>query len=63
MTLPHPPYSPDLIHSDYYLFKSIVHFFRGRQFKNVEDFRIGVQEFIYSKPKEWYRQGLHYLNK
>jgi len=28
--LPHPPYSPDLVSSDYYLFRSMAHFLRCR---------------------------------
>ena len=28
--LPHPLYSPDLVRSDYYIFKSMAHFLRGR---------------------------------
>ena len=61
--LPHPPYSPDLAPSDYYIFRPMAHFLRGRQFKNVEDVKIGVQAFIDSKPKEWFRQGLDELAK
>jgi [histone H3]-lysine36 N-dimethyltransferase SETMAR len=61
--LPHPPYSPDLAPSDYYLFRSMAHFLRGRQFKDVEDVKIGVQAFIDSKPKGWFRQGLDELAK
>ena len=38
--LPHPIYSPDLEPSDYYLFRYMVHFLRGRQFKDVEDVKI-----------------------
>jgi len=53
--LPHLPYSPDLAPSDYYLFVYMAHFLRGRQFKDVEDVKIGVQAFINSNPKEWFR--------
>ena len=35
--LHHTPYSPDLVPSDYYLFRSMAHFFGGRQFKDIED--------------------------
>jgi len=61
--LPHPVYSPNLAPSDYYLFRSMAHFRRGRQFKDVDDVKIGVQAFIDSKPKEWFRQGLNKLAK
>ena len=40
--LPHPPYSPDMAPSDYYLFRSMAHFLTGRQFKDFEDVKIGV---------------------
>jgi len=56
--LPHPPCSVDLAPSDYYLFRSMAHFLRGRYFKDVRGVRIGVQAFIDSKPKEWFCQGL-----
>ena len=38
--LPHPPYSPDLAPSDYYLFRSLAHFLLGRQFINVDDVEV-----------------------
>jgi len=40
--LPHPSYIPDLAPSNYYLFRSIAHFIRRRQFKDVENVKIGV---------------------
>ena len=61
--LPHPPYSRALAPSDYYIFTSMVHFYREGQFKNVDDIRIGVQEFIDLKPKKLYSQELHDLVK
>ena len=41
----------------------MVHFLRGKQFKDVEDVRIEVQAFIDSKPKDWFRHGLYELAK
>ena len=61
--LPYLPYSPDLASSDYYIFKSMTHFLRCRQFKDVEDVKIGVQAFIDTKLREWFRQGLDELAK
>ncbi|GFV88423.1 mariner Mos1 transposase [Trichonephila clavipes] len=34
--LGHPPYSPDLATSDYYLFKSLQNYLMGRKFKSFE---------------------------
>ena len=39
---PHSLYSPDLVPSDYYLFRTMTHFLIGRQFKDVEDVKFGV---------------------
>ena len=58
-----PRYSPDLTFSDYYLFRPMAHFLRSMQFKDVEYVKIGVQAFIDSKQKEWFRQGLDELVK
>ena len=33
---PHPSYNPDLAPSDYYLFRFMAHFLRGRKFKELK---------------------------
>ena len=35
--LPHPPYSPDIAPSDYYLFRSMAHGLADQQFRSYED--------------------------
>ena len=35
--LPHPPYSPDVAPSDYYLFRSMAHGLADQQFRSYED--------------------------
>lgn len=47
--LPHPAYSPDLAPSDYYLFRSMANFFKGRNFKNQQEVEIGCRDFFDSK--------------
>ena len=59
--LPSPPYSPNLGSDGYYIFRSMTRFFRGRQFKNVEDVRIGAQALLDTRSKEWCRQRLYEL--
>ena len=59
--LPHPAYSPDLAPSDYYLFRSMAHFLRGRNFNNLDEVENGCLEFFSSKNKEWYRSGIEQL--
>ena len=61
--LPHPAYSPDLAPSDYYLFRSLAHFLRGRSFSNVNDVEIACSEFFSSKSKQWYLSGIQELSK
>ena len=35
--LPHPPYSSDIVPSDYYLFRSMAHGLADQQFRSYED--------------------------
>ena len=35
--LPHPPYSPDLVLSDYFLFRSLQNSLNGKNFNNDDD--------------------------
>ena len=50
--LPHPAYSPDLVPSDYHLFRSMAYFLRGRGCNNLEQVEAGCREFFNSKEKE-----------
>ena len=59
--LPHPAYSPDLAPSDYYLFRSMAHFLKGRRFNNEEEVKNGCQEFFASKDEKWYKKGIELL--
>lgn len=59
--LPHPACSPDLAPSDYYLFRAMAHFLRGRRFETEDDLENGCREFFASKNPEWYRHGIEEL--
>jgi histone-lysine N-methyltransferase SETMAR len=50
--LPHPAFSPDLEPSDYYLFRSMAQFLRGKKFQSVADVEVAVEDFFASKDKE-----------
>jgi histone-lysine N-methyltransferase SETMAR len=52
--LPHPAFSPDLVPSDYYLFRSVAQFLRGKIFQFVADVKVAVEELFASKDKEWH---------
>lgn len=59
--LPHPAYSPDLAPLDYYLFRSMANFFKGRNFKNQQEVEIGCRDFFDSKNQAWYKRGIELL--
>ena len=61
--LPHPAYSPDLTPSDYYLFRPMAYFLRGRDFTNIREVETGIREFFASKEPEWYRHGILELSE
>lgn len=59
--LPHPPYSPDLAPTDFYLFRSLQNYLNGKQFQNIEDIEENLKLFFQSKSEDFYRQGVHAL--
>lgn len=59
--LPHPPYSPDISPSDYYLFRSLQNYLNGKEFQNKEAIKIGISAFFDSKKQEFYRKGIEAL--
>ena len=60
--LPHPPYSPDLSPSDYYLFSPLKAGLKGRNFASKEDIDMAIQTWIDNKPIEFFRKGIHSLS-
>lgn len=59
--LPHLAYSSDLAPSDYYLFRSMQHGLVDTHFRNYEDVRKWIDEWIASKDQSFYRSGIHLL--
>ena len=53
--LAHPPYSPDLAPSDYYLFRHLKQHLRGRRFQCKEDLQTVTEEFLATKPAQFFR--------
>ncbi|XP_024222499.2 histone-lysine N-methyltransferase SETMAR isoform X1 [Bombus impatiens] len=56
--LPHPPYSPDLVPSHYYLFLPLKDFLRDRKSKSVNEVKNGLEEYFKSKPREFWKNGI-----
>jgi hypothetical protein len=55
--LPNPAFNSNLEPSDYYLFRSMAQFFRGKKFQCVVDVEIAVEGIFASKDKEWFYQA------
>jgi [histone H3]-lysine36 N-dimethyltransferase SETMAR len=59
--LPHPPYSPDLAPSDYYLFGPLKEHLSGQKFKNNEEVIAAAQDWLHHQPKSFYETGIKKL--
>lgn len=54
----HPPYSPDLAPSDYYLFPQLKKKLMGRRFRCDDDVIRATTEFFGAQNKEFYKTGI-----
>ena len=52
--LPHLPYSPDLLPTDYHFFKNLDNFLQGKCFHNQQEAENGFQEFVESQNMDFY---------
>lgn len=59
--LPHPPYSPDLVPSDYHLFSSMAHALSQEHFNNYEDVKKWLDDWFASKCERFFWEGIHNL--
>lgn len=60
--LEQPPYSPDIAPSDYYLFRSLKNFLRGKKFKKPEEVQSALEEYFASKTgTDFYKRGIKKL--
>ena len=56
--LPHPPYSPDIAPSNYYLLRSMAHGLSDQQFRSYEDIEKWLDSWIASKDENFYLNGI-----
>lgn len=56
--LPHPPYSPDLAPSDFFLFPGLKSSLRGRRFGDDNDVISAADDYFSSKDGGFYRSGI-----
>ena len=57
----HPPYSPDLAPSDYYLFSKLKKDLRGKKFYDDEQVKTAVMEHFADKEPEYFLKGIELL--
>ena len=59
----HPPYSPDLAPSDFPLFGPLKDALSGTQFRDDDEVRSAVHEWLRTRPKEFFSRGIYALVK
>ena len=59
--LPHPPYSPNLAPSDYFLFRSLQNSLNGKNFNNDDDVKSYLVQFFADNNQKFYERGIMML--
>ncbi|EFP11540.1 hypothetical protein CRE_24876 [Caenorhabditis remanei] len=59
--LPHPPYSPDLAPSDYWLFSRLQRHLNGKEFNKKADIKKELDSFFNNLELEFYAEGIKKL--
>ena len=57
--LSHPPYSSDLLPTNYHFFKHLDNFWQGKHFHNQEAAENAFQEFMESWSTDFYATGIN----
>ena len=61
--LPHPPYSPDLAPSDYWLFANLKRMLQGKRFGFNEEVISKTEAYFEAKDKSFYKKDIELLEK
>ena len=61
--LPHPPYSPDLAPSDYWLFADLKKMLAGKKFRSNEEVIAETEAYFEAKDKSFYKSGIEMLER
>ena len=61
--LKHPPYSPDMSPCDFHVFGPLKKHLKGRRFASDEEVQEEVADWIASRPREFWEQGISSLVK
>ena len=61
--LNHPPYSPDLAPSDYYLFRNLKSHLRGTRFRDDDELKAATEAWFEDKIDEFFFKGIDCLKE
>lgn len=61
--LPHPPYSPDLAPSDFYLFARLKQMLAGKRFRSNEEVTAETEAYFEELDKSFYKKGIEMLER
>jgi histone-lysine N-methyltransferase SETMAR len=61
VTIPHPPYSPDLAPTDYHLFRSLSNHLREKKFDDESSLKTDLTDFFSQKSLDFYERGIFSL--
>ena len=61
--LPHPPYSPDLAPSNYWLFADLKNMLQGKRFGSNEEEISETEAYFEAKDKSFFKLGIEKLEK
>jgi hypothetical protein len=61
--IPHPPHSPNIAPSDFHVFGPLKDALSGTQFRDDDEFRSAVHEWLCTRPKEFFSRGNYALVK
>ena len=61
--LPHPPYSPDLAPSDYWLFADLKKMLAGKKFRTNEEVIAETEAYFEAKDKSFYKSDIEMLER
>ena len=61
--LNHPPYSPDLAPSDYYLFRNLKSHLRGTKFRDDDELKAAIEAWFEDQIDDFYFKGIDCLKE
>ena len=61
--LTHPPYSSDLVPSDFWLFAELKRMLQGKRFGSNEEVKSETEAYFEAKDKSFHKKGIELLEK